>query len=194
MTREQWLNKLVGRLNTHFFKPAIREGDYPKGLTLPKMRITCGWPGVRAMSGRIGECWPDALSGDGTHELIVSMRLDDPLIIAGVTAHEMVHAIIGCGKGHGPAFRQLALAVGLEGRMTATVTGERFNEKVAGILKALGPYPHARVAGINHKKQSTRLVKCECKKCYYITRTSSKWIVNVGAPHCPDHGEMEVMS
>lgn len=41
-------------------------------------------------------------------------------------------------------------------------------------------------------KQSTRMIKCECPMCHYIARTSQKWIDDVGAPHCPLHGAMEV--
>ncbi|MEX3924422.1 transcription elongation protein SprT [Paraburkholderia sp. BR10936] len=41
-------------------------------------------------------------------------------------------------------------------------------------------------------KQSTRMIKCECPMCHYIARTSQKWIDEVGPPHCPLHGAMEV--
>ena len=42
------------------------------------------------------------------------------------------------------------------------------------------------------KKQSTRLLKCECPTCGYIARVAWKWLEDKGAPHCPEHGEMEV--
>lgn len=38
-------------------------------------------------------------------------------------------------------------------------------------------------------KQSTRLKKCECGECGYTVRVTQKWL-DVGAPHCPEHGEM----
>ena len=183
MTREQWLNKLAKRLETVLFKPA--------GATLPKVRYTCGWPSVRAMSGRIGECWGASCSSDDTHEVIVSMALEDPMRVAGVVAHEMVHAVVGLDAGHGPAFRKLALAIGLEGLMTATAESDMFKEKVQPMLGPLGPYPHAKLSGSNHKKQSTRLIKvaCEHKSCMaqgYTVRMSNKWIVDYGCPLCPE--------
>jgi hypothetical protein len=41
-------------------------------------------------------------------------------------------------------------------------------------------------------KQNTRMLKCECPMCGYIARTSQKWIDEVGPPHCPVHGAMEI--
>lgn len=42
-------------------------------------------------------------------------------------------------------------------------------------------------------KQTTRLKKCECKAegCGYTVRVTQKWL-EVGPPHCPLHGAMEV--
>lgn len=39
-------------------------------------------------------------------------------------------------------------------------------------------------------KQSTRLKKCECEECGYTVRVTQKWL-DVGAPHCPEHGPMK---
>lgn len=39
------------------------------------------------------------------------------------------------------------------------------------------------------KKQTTRLIKCVCGECGYTVRTTQKWL-DVGAPHCPEHGAM----
>lgn len=42
------------------------------------------------------------------------------------------------------------------------------------------------------KKQSTRLLKCSCQNegCGYTVRITRKWLDELGAPHCPMHGEM----
>jgi hypothetical protein len=40
-------------------------------------------------------------------------------------------------------------------------------------------------------KQSTRLKKCICSECGYTVRVTQKWL-EVGAPHCPEHGAMEI--
>lgn len=38
-------------------------------------------------------------------------------------------------------------------------------------------------------KQTTRLKKCECQECGYTVRVTQKWL-EVGPPHCPEHGAM----
>lgn len=40
-------------------------------------------------------------------------------------------------------------------------------------------------------KQTTRLKKCECEECGYTVRVTQKWL-EVGPPHCPEHGAMKV--
>ena len=40
------------------------------------------------------------------------------------------------------------------------------------------------------KPQKTRHIKCWCEKCGYVARTTRKWILKSGEPHCPDHGAM----
>lgn len=42
------------------------------------------------------------------------------------------------------------------------------------------------------KKQTTRMLKCECPQCGYTVRTTRKWL-DVAVPVCPVHGhEMEL--
>jgi hypothetical protein len=40
------------------------------------------------------------------------------------------------------------------------------------------------ITKLKTKKQSTRMVKCECPDCGYIVRTTRKWLEE-GAPICP---------
>lgn len=40
-------------------------------------------------------------------------------------------------------------------------------------------------------KQSTRLKKAECSQCGYTVRVTARWL-EVGPPHCPKHGAMDV--
>jgi hypothetical protein len=115
--------------------------------------------------------------------------------VADFVAHEMIHAVVGIDKGHGPAFKRVAMAIGLEGKMTATVAGPRFKARIAPILKALGPIPHAELREgaetSGPKKQGTRMIKCWCAECDYTVRTTKKWI-EVAVPTCPVHQtEME---
>jgi hypothetical protein len=80
-----------------------------------------------------------------------------------------------------------ARAVGLEGKLTATGAGEALVGEMKAWHATLGAYPHATLNPADRptKKQTTRMVKCECDACGYIARTSAKWINDVGAPLCP---------
>jgi hypothetical protein len=78
--------------------------------------------------------------------------------------------------------------------MTSTSAGAGFIALVAPILAAAGPLPHARLnlSGLTTKpkKQTSRLLKCECGECHYVARVARKWIDEKGAPNCPEHGPM----
>ena len=107
MIREEWLLQLAEMLEVIFSE---------HGATLPKYRVTCGFPSKGGLSKlrTLGQCWSGKSRADDTHELIVSMTLDEPMRIAGVLAHEMVHAAVGIEHGHKGPFRLLALAIGLD--------------------------------------------------------------------------------
>lgn len=183
--RETWLNAAADRLNALVFS------DQP----LTDYRITCGFPSARGLSGKnrtIGQCWDTSCSGDSTTEIIISMTQDNPIDVIAILAHEMVHGIVGIPAGHGPAFRKLATAIGLEGKMTATVPGEQFSVMAAGIVREIGEYPHAKLDAAQRKKQSTRMIKAECAECGYTVRLSRKW-ADLAAPICPiDNIDMEM--
>jgi hypothetical protein len=145
--RETWLHAVAERLRPIFAS---------HGATIPNnIRLTCGLPSVRAFSANrqsLGQCWPDANSADGHFEIMISPVLDDPMRVAGVLAHELVHATVGIRFGHKGPFANLARAIGLEGKMTATTEGDAFKQAVAPILEAVGPYPHAELSKSDRKK------------------------------------------
>lgn len=80
--------------------------------------------------------------------------------------------------------------------MRATTPGEGFVALAAPILDGVGPLPHAHLDTDGQttapKKQTTRLLKCECETCGYTARIARKWLELAGAPLCPvpDHGPM----
>ena len=185
MTREQWLAKLTTQLQPLFERA---------GYTIPpNVRSSCSFPSKSATSRknrRIGECWTDSASDDGTFEVFVSPTIADPMRVAGILAHELVHAAVGLACGHKGEFRRCAVGIGLTGPMTATGEGEVFTAFVAPLLAKLGAYPHAVLHASNSaKKQSTRLVKVECSGCGYTARTTRKWLDDAGSPLCPCNGE-----
>ena len=182
-TREQWLNALVKQMAPWFKK---------LGKPLPKVRVSIGFTSAGRRGKAIGECWCETASDDGVFEIFIIPTIDDSKRVADIVAHELVHAAVGLKAKHGAAFKSVATALGLTGKMTATVAGPEFLEKIKPILAKLGPIPHAKLKP-GKPKQTTRLVKCMCGECGYIVRTTEKWINDVGAPLCPcNKEEMEV--
>ena len=76
--------------------------------------------------------------------------------------------------------------------MTATTESADFVAWVDDVVvPKIGPYPAGKIIW-QRKKQTTRLVKCECTTCQYPVRTTPLLIDGHGAPHCPEHGAMLV--
>lgn len=183
-TREQWLESAVALM-----RPLFTHAGYQ----IPKVRVSCGWPSSRGLSAKrkaLGECWSTESAEDKISQIFISpwlKKVDDAYGVFPVLAHEVVHAVVGHKAKHGATFRKCALAIGLEGKMTATSGGKEFLGRSQEWLKQLGEYPHARLnpASRPTKKQTTRMVKCECKECGYSVRTSRKWLEQAGASLCP---------
>ena len=184
MNRELWLSKLADELRADFSTA---------GKPLPsKIRFTCGWPSHRAMSRRnrvIGECWKPDASKDKTIEIFISPCLGDGLAAAETLAHELVHAS-GC-YGHKKEFSTLAAQIGLVKPWRATKAGPALQERLNGLIKKLGAYPHAELDKTQapYKKDGTRMLKVVCESCGYTVRTTAKWIEQ-GLPICPCGTEM----
>lgn len=180
MNREDWLAAVAQEMAPWF-------ADL--GVPLPPVRMAIGFPSKGIKSKAIGECWTSECSGDGVFEIFITPRIAESERVADILAHELVHAAVGLDAKHGPEFRKIAVAIGLEGKMTATVAGETFKQAFAPILKKVGPIPHAGLTPSARsnapKKQSTRMIKCQCPDCGYVVRTSQKWLDDVGAPICP---------
>ena len=186
-TREAWLTALMDAM-----RPALAA----RGLTLPdKLRVSCGWPSHGGLSKKggsrvIGQCFDPCCSSDHTTETFISPLLAEPLRVADVLAHDLVHAALPGAK-HGPKFAKAALSLGLEGKPTATVAGPDFLAWATPLVEALGTYPHSSVdlTKSPRKVQSTRMVKVTCDSCGYVARTTRKWLDDAGAPICPCSGE-----
>jgi hypothetical protein len=119
---------------------------------------------------------------------------------------ELVHTILPPNSGHGKLFKAAALKVGLQGPMRTATPGVLLQKRLDELAVNLGPLPHApldisrqsmaaRAAPVDgRKKQSTRYLKAECENegCGYTVRVVSKWVNQIGPPHCPKHGPMSV--
>lgn len=180
MNREQWLELAVQKLKDGFFAPI--------GETVPPVRVSIGLPSSRALSSKrrsIGECWSPNSSKDGLSQVFISPILTDSNVILATLAHELIHAIVP-DAGHKKPFKRIALAVGLTGKMTATVAGPELLIRLNDLIKEIGEIPHAALcpSEVTRKKQSTRMIKVKCSSCGYIARTSQTWLDTIGAPLC----------
>ena len=181
--REAWLTKAVVALTSLFTE---------QGYKVPAMRVSCGWPSSRGLGKAkhaIGECWDAKAASDKLAQIFISPRYAkacDEMGILPTLAHEMAHAILGIKEGHNKVFGKCVRSIGLEGKLTSTHGGEEFLAKAKGIVAKLGEYPHAELnpSGRPTKKQTTRLIKCECGDCGYNVRVTRKWL-ETGAPICP---------
>jgi hypothetical protein len=176
LTREEWLQAGINGLKEMFAEI---------GETIPEVYVSVGFPkGARGKGKAIGICHPSAQSSDEKAHIFIHPELVDSARVLDVLAHELIHALDNCQSGHKGNFARVATAFGLEGKMTATVAGSALTARLNALIESLGAYPHAVLIPTG-KKQSTRLVKCECTECGYIVRTTRKWVDIQGAPFCP---------
>lgn len=185
MLRQRWLEDAVAALRPYFAK---------QGFEVPaKLRISMGWA-QGAGPKHIGACFPLVASSDKHHEIFIVPILTKSTQIIGVIVHEMIHAMLPPGTGHKGAFKQAAIALGLEGKMTATTEGPLVIEFAEKFVAKHGDYPAGSLSKTEGRtKQSTRLLKAECCECGYTVRVTKKWIDESGAPHCgvKSHGRMD---
>tara|TARA_R110002020_G_scaffold76170_4_gene193350 strand:- start:2587 stop:3198 length:612 start_codon:yes stop_codon:yes gene_type:complete len=186
--RETWLNAAAVLMQASVFTEAAIE---PEAWERVKYRITCGFPlGYRgsrnAKTVTLGQAFDPSISADGTYEVCVNPIMDKPTDVLAVLAHELVHVYCGIECGHRGAFRRVAVAIGLTGKMTQTVAGPRLGETLKSIADQLGPYPHAKIDPSLRKKQGTRMLKIECDACGFTARTSGKWMRQIDSgSRCP---------
>lgn len=187
MSREIWLTNAIEKLRTGLFKQ--------HGLTVPNLKVSCGFPGGGDSKKRIGEHWVPEASDDKIGSVFISPIIDDGIDVLGTLVHELVHASVGNKAGHGPVFRKAALAVGLTGKMRSTVAGPELKTKLKALIDELGRYPHAKLNLLKGptKKQTTRMIKMQCRDCGYIARASRTSIEETGPVLCAcNHEPMEI--
>lgn len=179
LNREGWLTALAQKL-----VPLFESAGFP--LDLSRVRVSVGFPrGGQGTRKAIGQCWSQKASTDGHTEIFVSPILGTAAEADHVLVHELAHHAVGLECGHKGNFRKCATALGLTGKMTATVAGPELRTKLDTLTAEIGAYPHGALnpaEGI--KKQSTRLIKVECPECGCKARMSRKALDETGAPWC----------
>ncbi len=185
MTREEYLAKAITLMSAHRFKP--------KGYKVPKFRVSVGLPYGRGSKKAIGQHWHPQASDDKIGSIFISPTINNTEEVLATLIHEVVHGVVGNEARHGPKFRKCAIAIGLTGKMTATVAGDDLKKYFKTVLiKKIGVYPHSKLnieEGRPTKKQTTRMVKMFCPSCDYICRSSMSKIIDIGPVICPCNQE-----
>lgn len=181
MNRETWLNALTAEL-----APLFEEYGKP----LPKrLRMTCGFTSSKRA---IGQCHYPEGSMDGTTEIFIHPGQADPVDVAQILVHELCHAALGPGFGHGPEFGKIARHFKLEGKLTATYAGEAFALLIKPILATVGAYPHATLisgsgADVPKKQSSKAHINLNCPNDGFHMKVL-KGQMSMGRPKCPACG------
>ena len=181
--REIWLHNAVDLVSTIFKN---------KGYTIPKVKVSCGFPSTGNKSKHIGQCWGRSSTTEGVNQLFISPVLDEPVQVLDTLVHELVHAIDDCVHHHGPEFKKIATDVGLQGNMREATAGAWLKEQLTTIAKQLGKYPHTKINLAHSASAKTGpRPRAKCKKCGYEVTPLKKWLF-MGPPLCPKHTtEME---
>lgn len=174
--RQHWIEEAAIMFRDHF---------KANGYTVPdNVRFSIGFPvGAKDGKRKMGQCFPAEYTSDNNHEIFLSPHYDSTEELLNTIAHEMVHAVTG--PGHKGPFKQCALAIGFKGPMTRTPNDIKMEWFINSLKAKLGEFPAGQLILTTRKKQTTRLLKCECQSCGYVARVAGKWIVEAGEPICP---------
>ena len=196
MNRETWLEEMTNR----FVIPHFSECGFPY-LELSTTKIRCSVSfieGTRSSKKNktIGAHYSHHFSEGGEQHVLIHPSLDQGSRVVDVLIHELIHAQLPIDAGHGKEFREIALKVGLTGKMTSTVATPELKKKIDGWVKKVGEYPHSKFdVSKTRKKQTTRMVKVacyshgyDCGNGNYKVGMSRTLIEKFGTPMCPECG------
>lgn len=179
--REEWLMGAVALCHDIFLEA---------GYQLPKVRVSCSFPGGGSPKRRIGECWPTGLSELGINEIYISPYIEDTVQVLDVLVHELCHAVDDCKSMHGKGFKAIAEAVGLEGKMRMAAAGPALRQQLTFMAEALGPYPHRKLKATGGgKKRSKSTHRWRCDSCECVFQLTKAMAAKYSVAFCPSCGE-----
>jgi hypothetical protein len=177
-TREQWLQAAAKIFRTWF--------DDEEHTVPDVVRISVGYA-KGAKTNSIGWCYRSEAAEDKIHQIFISPELTDVVSVLATLLHELVHSATD-GHGHDKVFGKVARALGLTGKMTATVPSEDLTKDLKELAESLGEYPHAKLNRVvtfkgKHGKYNTKIVCVTCD--FNITSVARKQLETHGFPeHC----------
>jgi len=185
MNRETYLNTMIDKA-----VPLFDKNGFMLSEIRDKLKVSCSFiKGVRGSKNKtVGVHYNPVLSKNGFHEMMIEPSIDDSIEAVGILIHELTHAIQrhmfgDTVKAHGKEFKKIATAVGLTGKMTATVVSDDLKATIQTWIDEIGKYPHSSLNLSERKKQSTRMIKLFCDNGF-IARASRTAIENYGVPYC----------
>ncbi len=183
--REQWLQEGLNQLLPLFSKRRITL----KYKIPTNIKVSCGWPSTNPLGLKkrtLGECWPIEASKGKLFEIFITPMLGDAVKVLDVLTHEIIHTIVPAKSKHGPLFKEVALEVGLTGKMTSTIAGPLLTKELERVAVKLGVYPHSEINPFVKKKvkREQSVVTLICPSCEYKIRVNLKFIER-GYPVCP---------
>jgi hypothetical protein len=164
INREEWLTQAADLISNTIILPAIEDKRVNVDTDF-KLSVSIGHPKSK---NAIGECWiRDASEDKKTNHVFITPHCNDSVRILDVLTHELLHAYDDCRDGHKGRFALLARAVGLEGKLTATVAGDVLREKLLDIVDVLRDIPHTKLDESlgNKPKQKARMLSVLCEPC-----------------------------
>lgn len=167
-SREDWLNKALLLIRNELI-------DAKTTLTTNRpIRVSL----APMASKTLGMCYPSSRSDDGANEITITIHNNDSELILATLTHEAIHAYDDCINRHRGAFRTAALAVGLEGKMTATKAGPELAATLAEYVQLLGPIPHSALSH-QTKDKGRNNNKIKCFDCGFQANLSAKWAYQI---------------
>lgn len=181
-TREEWLMTAKNLLQARIF----RTWEFPENI-----KVSCGPCGKKA----IGLCYSKKCSELGYIEIFISPKENDELRVLDILAHELIHAILGVDKKHGPKFGKIAGEIGLLEPWKSTTASSELKEELKFFLPDLGKYPHAKMI-INSTDLKKEEPKEQKAKMYICKGTEEnphdewkclvkKKFIDIAEPICP---------
>lgn len=169
-TREKWLHRAMPVMMAWLKDAGCK--DFP----VPHLSMGIPQKGLGQNKRTIGECWPAEVTKTGERCVIfISPLLKEPVQILGTLLHELIHASDNCKSKHRGHFKQVAMAVGMTGKMTATEPGPQLLTALEKLSKDLGELPHDAMVNFTKKAHKRSRVKYACSTCGDCVQAKKDW-------------------
>lgn len=185
INREAWINRMAELLRLWF-----RDHGYTIHGRMVVSMAALHW---REKKKDLGICHydMDRKEKDINYIFVTAFETrshEDPVDVAATLVHEILHAVLPPGTKHGPLFAKGCKALGLAGKVTATVAGPELRAYLTTLVASLPPLPKRGVMAPppppKPKKDPTAPHKfqCTCCKTTILIRYTS--LNKAGTPKC----------